>query len=586
MDAYRTLTQWGTIPADTTWGAPGSPNVIFVSGDLTIAAGATLTINAGTTVNVALDDNEATGSFPSEVEIDVDGSLQIAGTSQDPVVFQAWNGHEPGDWVGIRFGSTSQSNDLDGLIIKHAKIAIENYAPVTLSNSTIDSCETGIEAHAGISSNGPVTIKNAEQGVKNFADITLDGFTISGCIEGIESHSDITVQNSTLTGHSAYGVQVLSGLAALDNVWISNCGIGIDVNASQGGSAALTCTNNSVIRDLEFHGITASASNDTVRATDMTVENGVYGLSLILGAWAALDGCTIKNNDSGILAIGTDQVEVTSCLIDSNTTNGIYCVDDSDITIEDNTISHSSAGVFCLNNSNPTIADSNWVKNNSIGIKCDGGSSPLIRLNKISNNAVGISALNGAAPDVGVSCEDSCEVTGCSTEGANEIVNNSSHHIVNLSPSVTIMAECNYWGPTGPKASKFSGAVDYNPYRTTDPLPDLIASRPPEDQRDEEEKQHIYPVAYDLSYSYPNPFNPMTTVKYDVPQPGGMVTVVIYNVTGQALRTLVNEEKPAGSHTVKWDGRDKGGTAVASGVYFVQMTARDFKKTKKLVLAK
>jgi hypothetical protein len=200
---------------------------------------------------------------------------------------------------------------------------------------------------------------------------------------------------------------------------------------------------------------------------------------------------------------------------------------------------------------------------------------------------VGISALNDAAPDVGVSCEeDTCEVAGCTTEGANEIVSNSPHHIVNLSPSVTIMAECNYWGPNGPKASKFSGAVDYNPYRTTDPLPDLIASRPPENQGDQREEHDAYPVAYDLSYSYPNPFNPLTTVKYDVPRPGGTVTIVIYNIMGQALRTLVNEEKPAGSHTVRWDGRDERGMTVASGVYFVQMTAGDFKETKKLVLMK
>jgi hypothetical protein len=598
INAYRSITEWGRVATDhlthvAHWGGqqPGSPDTLYVSGDLFIEQGDTLVLDKGTVIRVApepIEHAEGSGTDSTRVEIIVRGTLRTGTAGAGPIVFESFAPPPAGDtdWAGIRFESTSENNDLDGVIIKHAKIAIENYAPVTLSNSTIDSCETGIEAHAGISSTGEVTIKNAEQGVKNFADITLDGFTISDCIEGIESHSDITVQNSTLASHSSYGVQVLSGHATLDNVTIEDCGIGIDVSASPAAVAAVTCRNNSVIRDVEFHGISASASNDTVRVTETTIEKGANGLSLILGAWAKLEGCTIKNNDTGVLAIATDQVEVTDCLVDSNTTSGIYCVGGADITVTDNTISHSSAGVFCLNNSHATVADNNWVKNNSIGIKCDGGSSPLVRRNKISDNAVGISAINDAAPNVGVSCEDSCEVGGCETEGANEIASNSFHDIVNLSPSVTITAECNYWGPSGPKASKFSGAVDYDPYRDTDPLPNLIASRPPDDPGGDGEKRPIYPAAYDLSYSYPNPFNPLTTIRYDVPEPEGVVTLAIYNVRGEALRTLVDGEKPAGSHTARWDGRDDRGVAAASGVYFVRMTAGDFKKTQKLVLTK
>jgi hypothetical protein len=91
------------------------------------------------------------------------------------------------------------------------------------------------------------------------------------------------------------------------------------------------------------------------------------------------------------------------------------------------------------------------------------------------------------------------------------------------------------------------------------------------------------PRAYKLSQNFPNPFNPSTNIKYDMRE-RGHVSIRIYNVAGQLVKTLVNDVRDAGSYTEVWDGRNNLGTSVASGVYFYKMETRAFSQTKKMVM--
>jgi hypothetical protein len=91
------------------------------------------------------------------------------------------------------------------------------------------------------------------------------------------------------------------------------------------------------------------------------------------------------------------------------------------------------------------------------------------------------------------------------------------------------------------------------------------------------------PKAYNLSQNYPNPFNPTTTIKFDVKEKGS-VTLKIYNVAGQLIRTLHDGVMDAGSYTLTWDGKNNRGASVATGVYLYKMEAKNFSKTRKLVL--
>jgi flagellar hook assembly protein FlgD len=66
----------------------------------------------------------------------------------------------------------------------------------------------------------------------------------------------------------------------------------------------------------------------------------------------------------------------------------------------------------------------------------------------------------------------------------------------------------------------------------------------------------------------------------------GLVSLKIYNIKGELVRTLIEEYKPAGYHTVTWDGKNEDGMEVSSGVYFYRMVSGDFSSTKKMVMIK
>ncbi len=93
------------------------------------------------------------------------------------------------------------------------------------------------------------------------------------------------------------------------------------------------------------------------------------------------------------------------------------------------------------------------------------------------------------------------------------------------------------------------------------------------------------PAVTALEGNYPNPFNPVTAIRYSVKE-AGPVTIKIYNTKGQLVRTLVNAQAKAGSHSQVWDGRDDAGKPVSSGVYMYRMTVPGFAQTRKMMLMK
>jgi hypothetical protein len=96
--------------------------------------------------------------------------------------------------------------------------------------------------------------------------------------------------------------------------------------------------------------------------------------------------------------------------------------------------------------------------------------------------------------------------------------------------------------------------------------------------------QQALPIVNALRQNYPNPFNPETTISYDL-RTESIVTLTIYDLSGQVIRTLVNDQAmSAGHYNTIWDGRDEGSVEVASGVYFYQLRAGDFIAKKKMTL--
>jgi DNA-binding beta-propeller fold protein YncE len=94
-----------------------------------------------------------------------------------------------------------------------------------------------------------------------------------------------------------------------------------------------------------------------------------------------------------------------------------------------------------------------------------------------------------------------------------------------------------------------------------------------------------YRVVNDLAQNVPNPFNPVTTIKFSIAS-DQQVRLVIYDVAGRRVRTLIDERRRADIYKVTWDGRNDHGQRVASGVYFYRLNAGKFTKTKKMMLLK
>lgn len=92
-----------------------------------------------------------------------------------------------------------------------------------------------------------------------------------------------------------------------------------------------------------------------------------------------------------------------------------------------------------------------------------------------------------------------------------------------------------------------------------------------------------FPESFNLSPNFPNPFNPVTTIKYQVPKPSE-VTLKVYNVLGQVIRNLVDGRQMAGYYSIRWDGKDDRGNAVANGVYLYRLRTKEFVETRKLTV--
>ena len=98
-------------------------------------------------------------------------------------------------------------------------------------------------------------------------------------------------------------------------------------------------------------------------------------------------------------------------------------------------------------------------------------------------------------------------------------------------------------------------------------------------------RNETFPQGFALEQNFPNPFNPTTTLRFDLPEVSD-ATVTIFNMLGQKVRVFNMNDTPAGYHSVTWDATNDLGEQVGAGVYLYQLQAKDFVKTRKMVLLK
>jgi len=95
----------------------------------------------------------------------------------------------------------------------------------------------------------------------------------------------------------------------------------------------------------------------------------------------------------------------------------------------------------------------------------------------------------------------------------------------------------------------------------------------------------IFPLIYKLQNAYPNPFNPVTTLSYDLPE-DALVNVTIYDMVGRKVSTLISSRQSAGYKSIQWNATNSAGQPVSAGVYLYAIQAGEFRETKKMVLLK
>jgi hypothetical protein len=94
-----------------------------------------------------------------------------------------------------------------------------------------------------------------------------------------------------------------------------------------------------------------------------------------------------------------------------------------------------------------------------------------------------------------------------------------------------------------------------------------------------------YPAKYNLNNCYPNPFNPITTLRYDLPK-DALVNITIYDMMGRIVNNLVSSQQNAGYKSIQWNATNDKGAPVSAGLYLYTIQAGDYSKTKKMVLLK
>ena len=99
------------------------------------------------------------------------------------------------------------------------------------------------------------------------------------------------------------------------------------------------------------------------------------------------------------------------------------------------------------------------------------------------------------------------------------------------------------------------------------------------------EEKIILPEYTQLMQNYPNPFNPTTSIKYQLPY-DTHVSLKIYNLMGELVKTLIDSQQRTGYYTLQWDGRDKNNQSVATGLYIYSLKTNDYSQSRKMLLLK
>lgn len=502
------------------WQYSGSP--YLVEGDITIQDQQTLIIEPGCLIN-----------FQGYYEINVQGRILAEGTQQDSIYFFRANI----SWSGINFIQTSASNDSSKFFYckitntSDGAIEIDSFDKIIITNSKIEN-NSRVDNGGGINClNSEIYIKDSYI-TRNSSYSNDDESTCGGSI--YLENSSLKLENCIISRSSVRGEYELSGGAGAgiyitnSSCDITNCEIFGNYSIINGGPSyggglfaynSLLDIHNTIFRDNEMTVGSGLYTHDT---------NGVIINSLVHnnnsdGGFMDGEGIGISNssfdiintivcNNSAYGMIGSGNINIINSIFTNNTYEQIHLSGGFQGCYTTVNVLYSAIedGINGIEIGNPNYITLNWLEGNI-------GEDPLFidpeswNYHFVSNSP----CINTGTPD---------------TLGLN-----LPEYDLDGNPRIyedRIDMGCYEWQGTG-----------------TENIEVLL-------------KQNLY--------NYPNPFNPTTTINYTLKE-NSKVSLNIYNIKGQKVKTLVDEMLPAGQHSVIWNGDDEYGKPVSSGIYYYKL---------------
>ncbi len=372
--------------------------------------------------------------------------------------------------------------------------------------------------------------------------------------------------NESRTPNNWAGIDLKTGSsAALSSCLISGADVGV-----RGNQSTIVLNDCGIYGNVVGARLTECILDATASSFSQSDSLGMY----LSGGSGTITDCVFDGNVS--VGLWCDDHASHDILRSSftNTTDGsgLVCYRYSDASVDTCTMSLNAGHGALVHTSSPSFNACTITDNSLDGILCRRLSAPMICWTTISGNTVGVSAESGAAPNLGDLIHEET--------GNNSVMDNQTAAVANYTDGeFPLQIRGNWWGASPPVGRIFIGYVRYWPYLTTPPEPDTGG-------RDHAELEEPVPSMFRLGHSSPNPFNPVTSIDYDIPAGGGVVDICVFDVAGRRVATLYSGHHDPGTHSVTWNGRDSRGRSVASGIYFVRLDAPEFSASRKMILLK
>lgn len=500
-----------------------------------IAVGGNVTVDSNRSLTI-LGPAEIRVTSGSGYSLQAYGPITVEGTESNPVRFRSSNVSNPGfqDWAGIRHRGPGN------LTFKHVAIQ-DGYRGLWVLNTTsadtisIDSCIFEHDFLAGIQ-NDRDTLSLVSITNSRFADMYSSGIYVY--------RGHVEIEGCEFRGNLINGISIEAGNARPTAGQIKNCSFD-------------SLTSPSAI------GVYLSMIKNHSTPSDVILQSNTFGPH-----WP--------------IALGNTQtaIYVNNCIevlhLNENRVDGDYFVDFRPLYA----IANYSTSTFIEGNYDEPSA---WIDSAQYGVFClSSGANDTdyahVRATKFVFCKHGVYVYYNAKVDL-----DGSELPNAFA-GFTDYYQRYS--VYNLNDSFTVPAQYNSW-----RAELWPGhwPYTYGPVDTSHPLGyDPFGQGDGLARRVSLEGSAALSTAsssYMLEGNYPNPFNTSTVVSFALAE-ASRTEIVVYNVLGQRIRGLLDDDLSEGPHQLTWDGRDDAGQLVASGVYFYRLKTNQFHQTRKMVVVK